>query len=155
MLSYTNLSKPKKYFLRTGSISVFKKLQHDKRKALKYIIIDLFMVFAKTYAYRLRTLIGSCQGSWPDKIPSYTWCGRLHITTYDLVQSAPSQQTRGVHPMLFNVGPTSKTAAHTLHQHWVNASCLLGYANGINIWRVLSMTQVVMHDPVPLFVICW
>ena len=37
----------------------------------------------------------------------------------------PSQQTRGLHPMLFQCRPTFFDAGTTLKQHCVNASCLL------------------------------
>ena len=38
-----------------------------------------------------------------------------------------SQQTGGNHTMLFNGWPNVFDAGPTLKQHWVNASCLLGW----------------------------
>ena len=37
-----------------------------------------------------------------------------------------SQQTRGIHTMLFQCWPTVFDAGPAMKQHWVNASCLLG-----------------------------
>ena len=38
-----------------------------------------------------------------------------------------SQQTRDIHPMLFQCWATVFKSGPTLKQHWVNALCLLGY----------------------------
>ena len=46
--------------------------------------------------------------------------GLIGITLYT------TQQTRGIHPMLFQCWPTVFDAGPTLKQHWVNAPCLLG-----------------------------
>ena len=37
-----------------------------------------------------------------------------------------AQQTRGIHPMVFQSWHTVCDAGPTLKQHWVNAPCLLG-----------------------------
>ena len=39
-----------------------------------------------------------------------------------------SQQTRYINPMLAQCWPTVYDAGPTLDQHWVDVSCLLGYA---------------------------
>ena len=49
--------------------------------------------------------------------------GQTNIfTTTNLL---PSQQTRGIHPMLFQYWSTVFDAGPTLKQHWANAPCLL------------------------------
>ena len=42
-----------------------------------------------------------------------------------------SQQTRDIHPMMFQCCATVFDAGPTLKQHWVNAPCLLGIVMGI------------------------
>ena len=41
--------------------------------------------------------------------------------------AVPSQQTRDIHPMLFQCWPIVFDAGPTLKQHWVNAPCYLGF----------------------------
>ena len=50
------------------------------------------------------------------------------LTMYKLMKYIlHSQKTRGVHPMLAQCWPTVFDAGPTLHQHWLNFSCSLGY----------------------------
>ena len=62
-----------------------------------------------------------------------------------LPATAISQQTRDIHPMLFQCWPSVEDDGPTLKQHWVNAPCLLGLLSYVFIsscWkqRVVSDT---------------
>ena len=51
-----------------------------------------------------------------------------------------SQQTRDIHPLLYQCWPTVFDAGPTLKQHWVNVPCLLG-------WPVIHLCSRLTHVP--------
>ena len=56
----------------------------------------------------------------------YTGICRPHQGGVNLTNKGiTSQQTRGIHPMLFQCYPTVFDAGPTLQQHWINTVCLL------------------------------
>ena len=59
----------------------------------------------------------------------WRWQGRSSTHKIKVYAAVYTQQTRGIHPMLFQCWANVFDAGPTLKQHWVNASCLLG--NGI------------------------
>ena len=52
----------------------------------------------------------------------------------DCQQSNVTQQTRGIHPMLFQCWASVEDGGPTLKQHWVNAPCLLGRDCPVSIY---------------------
>ena len=67
---------------------------------------------------------------WEARQMTFLWksCTKRVSNSHDRHQlfQSPTQQTRGIHPMLFQCWPTVFDAGPTLKQHWVNAPCLLG-----------------------------
>ena len=59
-------------------------------------------------------------------IPAYNYQSDPNFYQVSSSEGVNSQQTRGIHPMLFKCWATVFDAGPTLKQHRLNASCLLG-----------------------------
>ena len=57
-----------------------------------------------------------------------------HTPTMLYIELFSTQQTRGIHPMLFQYWPTVFGAGPTLAKHWVNALCLLSSVACISLY---------------------
>ena len=57
-----------------------------------------------------------------------------------------SQQTRGIHPMMFQCWHTVFDAGPTLKQNWVNAPCLLGIYTAFWLWQYRTSPEVIKSD---------
>ena len=54
-------------------------------------------------------------------------------TRFGVGQGSGAQQTRGIHPMLFQCWTNVEDGGPTLKQHWVNSPCFQGVGVGVSI----------------------
>ena len=84
---------------------------------------------------------------------------RWNVSDFNYLFSTWTQQTRDVHPMLFQCWLTVFDAGPTLKQHRVNASCLLGIikAKSCDLASIIQVEDITVQRNVPRFcmsVIC-